>query len=93
VGSSFSPPVLGTRLPSPASRWRPRREFVAIATFHDDWYSVELPQLPGLTASSSSRERVEEAVRDVISLALTVGPESFDVHVIFVDDEKIPPGS
>lgn len=87
---TFSPPVVGTRFFSPASRWANRPGFIAIASFTDDWWSIEIPQLAGVFAHASAPAEVENAARDAISLALSVHPESFEVRTIFVEPPEQP---
>jgi predicted RNase H-like HicB family nuclease len=62
-----------------------RREYVAVASFGDGWWSTEVPQLPGVVSHSSIRADVESSVRDAIAQHLGIDPGSFSVRTIFVD--------
>jgi len=64
--------------PVPSRRDRPR--FTVHVTCEGHWFMVTIDELDGLT-QARDRSEVEVAARELISVALDVPPDSFDVEI------------
>jgi hypothetical protein len=45
------------------------------------WWAIRIPEVPGAFSQARRLDQVERLVRDVVSLALEIPPDSFDVRI------------
>jgi bifunctional DNA-binding transcriptional regulator/antitoxin component of YhaV-PrlF toxin-antitoxin module/predicted RNase H-like HicB family nuclease len=58
-----------------------RNTYKLIATREGGWWSIEVPEIPGVFSQARRLDQAEETARDGIALMLEVPEDSFDVVV------------
>lgn len=56
--------------------------FTALCERAGRWWTIQIPQLPGLTAQARSLDQVEIMARQVVARQLGIPPESIAIEVI-----------
>jgi predicted RNase H-like HicB family nuclease len=64
-------------------------ELVAHASRDDGWWSVEVPEVPGLFTQARRLDQIEAMVRDAASLLTGDSEESFEVTVVPVLGDEV----
>jgi len=59
-----------------------RTTYTATCQRSQGWWAIRIPEVPGAFSQARRLHEVERMVRDVVSLALEVPPDSFDVRVV-----------
>jgi hypothetical protein len=59
-----------------------RTTYTATCQRSQGWWAIRIPEVQGAFSQARRLHEVERMVRDVISLALEVPPDSFDVRVV-----------
>jgi hypothetical protein len=57
----------------------------AIVTFDDGWWSVTVPELPGVFTHTSEPARAEAAIREAMAFAGDLDPSAFDIELVVLD--------
>ncbi|MBO0687461.1 MAG: transcriptional regulator [Candidatus Dormibacteraeota bacterium] len=58
-----------------------RTTYTAVCQRSQGWWAIRVSEVPGAFSQARRLDQVERMVRDVVSLALEVPPESFDVRI------------
>ena len=65
-----------------------RNTYKLIATREGGWWSIEVPEIPGVFSQARRLDQAEHMARDAIAWMLEVPEDSFDVVV----EAQLPPG-
>jgi hypothetical protein len=58
-----------------------RKTFTAVCQRSQRWWAIRIPEVQGAFSQARRLDQVERMARDVVSLALEIPPDSFDVCV------------
>ena len=57
----------------------------AIVSFDDGWWSVTVPELPGVFTHTSEPGRAEAAIREAMAFAGDLDPAAFEIELVVLD--------